>query len=201
MLIFHVLPMESRRFQVDSAQFRAVAAIFVLSALGQMVWESNLYYRDKTFPVGTGLDEILAVDPRLEIRGEAFQDTVSWIESNTAQSNTIAVLPQGMLINYLTRRPNPTPYVCLTPTEVESYGETNITAAYIRTPPDYIILVSEDTSDWKLGAFGVERGYGYDLMQWIRANYAPVWGMGAEPLQTKRFGIRVLKRRQHDGAQ
>jgi hypothetical protein len=193
-LIFDLLPAELRRFQVNAAQFRAVAAIFILPALGQMVWESNLFYRDKTFPVGTGADEILAVDPKLEVRGAAFQETVAWVQANTAPSSTIAVLPQGTLINFLTRRPNPTPYVCLTPSEIEAYGEANIKAAYVRTPPDYIILVSEDASDWKLGYFGTQHGYGYDIMQWIRANYTPVWGLGPEPLQTRRFGIRILKK-------
>jgi len=194
MLVFHLLPMEMRRFKVNPAQFRSVAALFILPALGQMVWESNLFYRDKTFAVGSGSDEVLAVNPTLEIRGAAFRETISWIEANTAPSSTIAVLPQGTLINYLTRRPNPTPYVCLTPPEIEAFGETNITAAYARTPPDYVILISEDASDWKLGYFGADRRYGYDMMQWIRANYTPVWGLGPEPLQTKQFGIRVLKK-------
>jgi hypothetical protein len=194
-LIFTLLPAELARFRVNPQIFRAVAAAFVVTALGQMIWESNLYYRVKTFSVGDGPNEILAPDPRLDSRSLAFEEAVSWIQTNTAPSCTIAALPEGTLINFLTRRPNPTPYLDLGPSEMEAFGETNVTAAYERARPDYIVLVHRETADWKVGYFGSSTGYGHELMEWIRAEYDPVWGIGPEPLLTNRFGIRILKRR------
>ena len=98
------------------------------------------------------------------------------------------------MINYLTRRPNPTPYEGVNPTEMLAYGETNVLEAYARHSPDYILLVHRDTSEWKAGYFGAEPGYGHEMMQWIRANYSPVWLLGHEPFQTNLFGIKLLRR-------
>ena len=104
-------------------------------------------------------------------------------------------MPEGIMLNYLARRTNPTPYILMTPVEVAAFGETNILGAYQRSRPDYVVIVHREGEDWETDYFGHQRGgYGYDLMQWVRTHYTVVWGVGPEPLQGHAFGIRVLKR-------
>jgi hypothetical protein len=97
------------------------------------------------------------------------------------------------MLNYLTRRDNPTPYVVVA-FEVWAFGETNMLAAYEKNPPDYIVLVQRDSSEYGVPYFGLQKGYGLDVMQWVRRNYKPVELIGSEPLQGGGFGIEILKR-------
>jgi hypothetical protein len=57
--------------------------------------------------------------------------------------------------------------------EVWAFGETNMLAAYEKNPPDYIVLVQRDSSEYGVPYFGMEKGYGFDVMQWVRRNYSP----------------------------
>ena len=66
-------------------------------------------------------------------------------------------------------------------------------AACEKNPPDYIVLVQRDSSEYGVKYFGQQKGYGFDMMQWVRRNYQPVELIGAEPLQSGTFGIRILK--------
>jgi len=62
--------------------------------------------------------------------------------------------------------------------------------------------IRRTTSCWSSGTvpnygvpyFGQQKGYGFDVMQWVRRNYEPVELIGAEPLQSGAFGIKILKR-------
>ncbi len=78
--------------------------------------------------------------------------------------------------------------------EVWAYGEQTMLAAYQKNSPDYIVLVQRDSSEYGVPYFGKQKGYGYDVMQWVRQNYKPVELIGSEPLQSGAFGIEILKR-------
>ena len=135
----------------------------------------------------------MTYDPKIDPTGAQMAATVTWIEVHTAPSNTLAVLPEGVMLNYLTRRENPTPYAVFA-FEVWAFGERNMLAAYRRNPPDYIVLVQRDTSEYGVPYFGMKDGFGYDVMQWVGRNYGPVELIGGEPRLGGAFGIKVLKR-------
>jgi hypothetical protein len=96
------------------------------------------------------------------------------------------------MLNYLTRRENPTPYAVFA-FEVWAFGEQTMLAAYEKNPPDYIVLIQRDSSEYGVPYFGLEKGYGFDVMRWVGRNYEPVELIGGEPLQTGAFGIKILK--------
>ncbi len=193
-LLLNLLPRAMKQFQVNSVAFRVTATVLLLTGMMQLLRASNEFYRAKDAVVGEGADRMMAYSGGTYEPGPALQRAIGLIRSNTPPSSTLAVLPEGLMINYLTRRPNPTPYEGVNPTEMLAYGETNVLEAYARHSPDYILLVHRDTSEWKAGYFGAEPGYGHEMMQWIRANYSPVWLLGHEPFQTNLFGIKLLGR-------
>ena len=172
--------------------FRAAILIFLLAGLARLTIQSALFYRDKDFALGSGGNRIVTYNPKIDPTGAAMAAAAAWIETNTASTNTLAVLPEGVMLNYLTRRDNPTPYVVFA-FEVWAFGETNMLAAYEKNPPDYVVLVQRDSSEYGVKYFGQQKGYGFDVMQWVRRNYQPVELIGAEPLQSGEFGIRILK--------
>jgi hypothetical protein len=175
------------------AAFRTAILIFLLAGLARLAIQSGLFYKDKDFALGSGGDRMITYDPKIDPTGAAMASAAAWIEANTAPTNTLAVLPEGVLLNYLTRRDNPTPYVVFA-FEVWAFGEQTMLAAYEKNPPDYIVLVQRDSSEYGVPYFGLQKGYGWDVMQWVRRNYEPVELIGSEPLQSGGFGVEMMKR-------
>ena len=96
--------------------------------------------------------------------------------------------PKGLMLNYLARRANPTPFTSFVPPEVRRHGEARILAAYQASPPDFVALVPKDMSEYGVGLFG--HGYARRLYGWIKAHYARV----APPRGSRETGIVLLKR-------
>ena len=106
---------------------------------------------------------------------------------------TLAVLPEGVMLNYLARRVNPTPYNKLMPPELIAFGEQDVLQAFADDPPDFIMLVHKDTSEFGARFFG--RDYGRRIFEWIHAGYEPVLVIGHPPLRDERFGMMLMRRK------
>ena len=103
--------------------------------------------------------------PRHE--ANAFRDALDWIRVNTPPGSTLAVLPEGAILNVLSERPNPTPYVSIPDTDWPRYGEAAVLAAYSNAPPDTLVLVRKP----QYAEFGT--GYAQSLMALLDPLYAP----------------------------
>ena len=68
-------------------------------------------------------------------RGLEVQAVCDWVDRHVPAGGTVAVMPQGLMVNYLARRDTPTRYVNLMPPEVIAAGEPAILAALQNHPP------------------------------------------------------------------
>jgi hypothetical protein len=143
---------------------------------------------ERTVVVGSGADAFLA-----DARGHAVNQALREIGRRVAPGETLAVLPEGVMINYLARRVNPTGFVNFLPPELLMFGEDAILAAFARRPPDWVLLAHRDTGEYGVRFFG--RDYGRALHAFVLARYRAVWQVGAPPLRDDRFGLRLLERR------
>jgi hypothetical protein len=193
-LFMWVLPvLLERKFAVPSRQFSFAAGLVLLIGFGSLFNQSQLLYATKTLPVGHGTDKIITYSAANGV-SEGFYFATGWIEKYVPRDATMAVLPEGVTLNYLTRHVNPTPCIYWDPNVMSMFGQTNMTEAFEKNPPDYIVLIHRDSSNFGLGYFGTSPGYGAGLMQWIKDNYTTVILAGSEPLQDANFGIKILKR-------
>jgi hypothetical protein len=128
------------------------------------------------------------------VEARTTKAALSWIENNVPPDATMAALPQGVIVNYLSRRINPTPDLDWNPTMFTVFGQEKMTAAFEKNPPDYVLLVEWTPYEFGVGEFGHYPGYGVELMRWIGKNYQPVQLFGSEPLKNGLFGIKILKR-------
>jgi len=110
-------------------------------------------------PIGSGADRFYGFD-------DATTRQVNWsLERlrSIAPGATLLALPEGDMINYLSRHVDPLP----------DLGTDE--AVYVRkmaqTPPDYVIVLSRDLREYGVNAFGAEGNQGYLIFQWLRANY------------------------------
>jgi hypothetical protein len=128
---------------------------------------------------------------------ETFDTILAEIARRSRPDQTVAVWPQGALVNVLSLRRNPTPYIVLLPPEIEMFGEDAICRAYQQNPPDFIVLAHCDTRFYGQGWFGAD--YATNLWRWMERHYVAVAKAGAEPFKTADFGMVLLQRRPTDG--
>ena len=140
----------------------------------------------KSYPVGADYDAFKA-----DVRGDAVATMLAEIDRRVPPDATIAVMPDGVMINYLARRRSPTRYLSFMPPEMMIYGEGAILAALQADPPDFVLLAHMDTSEYGVRFFG--RDYGQPILDWIRERYRPVSSVGDTPLQSERFGLLLLE--------
>jgi hypothetical protein len=140
-------------------------------------------------PLGRGADTFRAESRTAAVLGPLL----AALEEKDAD-DTVAVLPEGVMLNYLARRVNPTGHINFMPPEFLIFGEEQMLAAFHDAPPDWIVITHKDTREYGVGFFG--RGYGRKLYAWVQANYEPVESFGDAPLQAgSHFGAELLARR------
>jgi hypothetical protein len=188
------LPLRLEKFGVPRQWFRLTVSLILLVGGMRLLVQSQFIYQDKTIVVGQGADVLFAPSEKINPAGAAIQSALTWLEQNTPPSASLAVLPEGVMVNYLARRTNPTHYLVWNPAELVAFGGDKMTADFQANAPDYILLIHRDAADFGTAYFGQEERFGGGLMRWIKKNYEPVYLIGAEPLQTPDFGLKILKR-------
>jgi hypothetical protein len=193
-LLLWALPSALKHYGVRVSLFRSTIWLLLMTGFLRLFVQSQLVYRDKSVPVGQGHDVIIAFSEKTNPAGPALQSALEWMSKNVPEDATLAVLPEGAIVNYLARRHNPTRYLAWDPAQIAGFGQDNMTADFLSKSPDYIMLVHRDSFDYGVKFFGQQEKFGLKLMQWIEANYEPVCLIGNEPLRNSLFGIKILKR-------
>lgn len=190
-----LLPEQLRGFGIQPKLLRGVICLVLLVGFAQLAAQSNHQIQQKTVQVGTGGDRLFASESKLDISAKCVESALVWIEGNIAPGETLAVLPEGAMINYLSKRRNPTPYLNFNPPEIAAFGEDKMQKAYVQNPPDYVMLVHRDGGEFGVPYFGRSAVFGRMMMDWVNENYEPVHLIGNEPLKNSLFGIKILKRK------
>ena len=161
-------------------------------AVATHLYVCHLQWSLKNCRVSQGADAFLSDGRGPLVRGPYVNAVLAEIAKRLEPGGTLAVFPEGEMLNYLARRRSPTPFIKFAPPEVIMFHEARILAAFRAHPPDLIVLVHKDTAEYGFPLFGQD--YGCDIWRWITANYRPVCVFGAPPLQNpqQRFGIAIL---------
>ncbi len=175
------------------AIFRALA-IGVLAALVvyQVRWSLEVYSA-KDYTLGKGGDAIVTYSPNISSPNLVTAEALRWIDANLPPQATFVAMPEGIMLNYLTRHATTMPVINLMMTEMIAFGESSMVASLDRHPPDYVLLVDKNTSEFGVGEFGSDPNYGEHIMHWVDAHYDTVTVLGNEPLRGRGFGIKIMK--------
>lgn len=130
---------------------------------------------------------------RADKRGYAVGKFLDEFNNVAPRDATLAVLPEGAMLNYLTRRKNPTPYVFVLPSDLAMFGESRVLAAYEKSPPHFVVLAHRNTREYGYQFFGSD--YGRPFMAWLQRDYEPAGLIGDQPLRSEKFGLLVLRRK------
>jgi 4-amino-4-deoxy-L-arabinose transferase-like glycosyltransferase len=139
----------------------------------------------RTVRVGSGSDAIW-----WNARGQEVNRVLHQIERQLPLDGTFAVAPEGIMLNYLTRRRNPTHYISYMPLEMLLFGEEQMISGFAQGPPDAVLVVNRDLAFYDLKPFG--EGYALQLRDWLVDHYQPV---DSAPVEPGMFHITFLKLR------
>lgn len=125
--------------------------------------------------------------------GAYFWSVIKQVESLCPKDATLAVVPEGVMVNYQLRRINPTPFINFMPPDCLIFGEVEMLGAFQRHPPDFILVLQRVDATYGYALFG--KDYAAPLMQWINASYRVCWRLGETPLKAiDRGGFMLLER-------
>jgi hypothetical protein len=122
----------------------------------------------KTHPVADPRGGVIVSDEY----GAMFNRILDQLRSTARPGQTLVVLPEGVMVNYLAGLRNPTPYITCAPLEMKMFSQGRVLDAFRSHPPDFIVLMPTDLSLWGYRRF---RDYAPDLDAWITANYGTAW--------------------------
>jgi len=148
------------------------ALIVLIAAYVNLGWN---YLSHQTFVVGDGPNQF-----RADWRGAEVEQALVTLRQKAAANQSLIVMPEGALLNFLAVMPNPTPYWSFNPPysffapgSGEAAGEAKIEASLQSHPPDWIVLVPEDLSDFGTARFG--KDYGLQISAFVKQHYRTVW--------------------------
>ena len=120
----------------------------------------------RTYAVSEGRDRFYTFPPQIDPRG-VLVDEASKKLRQAASGQTLLVLPDGEMINYLARMPNSiAPFEYYTP-EVAGLHEGILVEELRRHPPDWVAIVSRDLRESGIQRYGAEPGKGQEIMRWV----------------------------------
>jgi hypothetical protein len=181
--------------------FRFLLWLMLLPGLAKLARSSLNLYSHKTMPFGSGADTILAFGPHYRPMDADMAAALRWLESNVPPGATLTVLPQGAMLNYLSRHANPCGYAVWNPPELAAFGQQKMTDALIAHSPDYLIEMFIDYGEYNETYFGQRKSLGLEAQQWIDTHYQPACPIiGHDWVKDGQFGIKILKRYAAPGA-
>ena len=146
---------------------RRLAALASLAALGivcaSVAAQSALIRASQTQPVAAGRDRFYAFDPAVDETGLVVNWSVGRLRA-VPPAATLLVLPEGVMINYLSRRARPL--------SDDFSNEEEYVKQLGRAPPDYVILIARDLRESGIAQFGAPGNLGEKIVPWLWQNYA-----------------------------
>jgi hypothetical protein len=191
-MLAHVVPRALEVRGANGAMGRALLVAPVLAATCFFWGWSNRVYASKNVRVGSGGDTIVTADAGWDARGVLTFQAAERLRQLMPPGATLMAMPDGLMLNYWLRRPNPTRHIYFVPWSLAfANGEAAVLEEIRQRPPDFIAIVDRSAVEYGFDAFGDE-GFGDQIMQWVRANYKRVDRIGAEPLTGRGFGVLVM---------
>jgi hypothetical protein len=190
--LVHDLP---RRFAHDAgARVFVRSGALVLLAIGaaHLIYQNIGMYRTVVLPIGQGRDRFYALHPAI------FPATVplSWLVGQLRErppGETMLVLPEGLMLNYLTRMRSPLPHIYYYSIVTENGRERRLVQQLKARPPNWVVLVPRILEEYGIEQYGARSGQGKDLLDWVRANYASIGTIHGRPMTYERDHMEVFR--------
>jgi hypothetical protein len=176
------------------ALLAVLAAALAVPGIVRMVAISQEFQRLQTFPVGTGRDQFFYYPPEIDATGFVVRTVVEKL-AELPREQTLLALPEGSMINYLSRRTSPLPQFQFHGFTTEGGRETEVVKALTANPPDIVVIASRDLRDFGVKIYGERDGAGRQIMRWIAERYEITHKIDNDPLDSAQCGAYIMQKK------
>jgi len=205
-LVYHV-PRFAAKNPQSTTFIRALSIILVGMFLVMEIGLVSQTYLVRNYLIATDKERIITFDPGLNIEGTVpgvniegpvINAALKKINETIKPNESFLVIPEGILLNYLTRRESPSPYTSFLLGDLVMHHEEKMVERLSRRLPDYVILVDRSVIEWGFEKFGVDTGT--KISAWVIKNYVPTYFIGIIPFQGSHLcnGVIIAKRGKPD---
>lgn len=131
------------KFKNKKINYNAIGVYILLITFSLGIQNLNIL-KDKQYEIITNKGKIYSENGL----SYASIDLINYIKQNTKKTDTVVILPEGALINFLTGRKSDDFYTSLIPLYVEVFGEDKIIEHFKQTKPEYIVFNNWNTQDY-----------------------------------------------------
>ncbi len=191
-----VLPRYFDRWRVVHIRdnFKGLISVVLAASLVPHFIFSNQWYASKTAAIGSGGDRFYTselVELPLDTLAPAAVKELGRLAN---PGDTVAVVPEGVMINYLLRLDSPLRVVNLMPPEVVTFGESSILQSLAAAPPRFVVFVHRPTFEYGYPLFGTRVDYGAATMEWTRKRYRSIRVFGENPTSESGYGVEIFEK-------
>jgi Dolichyl-phosphate-mannose-protein mannosyltransferase len=184
---------------VAAREFRVLAGWATAGVVVPLLLLSQWWYAGKTVAIGSGPDRFYATGARPYGQGEAISKALVEIGHVSPPGSQMAVLPEGVMFNYLLRRESPLRVVNVMPPEVLVFGEAEVLRSLQAAPPPIVVLIQRHVTEYGYPAFGADPRYGRSIVSWVHAHYELIRKIGWDSDDRVSPGIELFRRRDGGG--
>jgi hypothetical protein len=156
-----------------------------------LVRHSNGILRLKTAEIGKGGDRFHGLPTNLDASGQLVRLGIDFL-GQQPPGQTLVVLPEGIMINYLARRVSPVSTFAFYGAATAGEREAKLVEKLRRNPPDWVMIVSRDLREYGIERYGEKSGSGQELVRWLQEDYQRVAKVGGDPLDRRDRGAQIF---------
>jgi hypothetical protein len=173
--IHHVGRVAASRFGGDRAAATVVMLALLLGVTAGQVRVTQSWMSRKEVALSSGSDAM-----HMQWHGRTIAEATAWLGEHAESGQTLVVVPEGAMINYLSRLRNPTRFDLYLPDWVQAF-EQQMTHDWSSAKPDWVVWIDRDTSELGSATFG--QTYAPELGRILRDEYEPRATLGPEKLR------------------
>ena len=170
-------------FKYLPQKFEKVTGAYILAMSLIIIFSNSIALKYENYKVSTPIGTIRTS----KFFAESSNQLINFINQNTQKDDKIVIFPEGMTINFLTKRNSDDYYNSLLPLYTETFGEEKIINHYKENMPEYVIFNNLDMKDYYFRF--ICQDYALDFCGFIQNNYELETVVGSE------FRYLIFKRK------
>lgn len=149
----------------------------------------------KTTWLGSDGDRLYVLDGSVDPRARPVRDAIRLSRKRAEPDESVLVVPEGGIVNYLARRRSPIPTSSLLPPEIAAVGSDRLLESLVEDPPALVFVSPLPLADYGDKSPGNDPSFGAEIMRWIDERYAVWISLSDVASAGVRHELRVLRPR------
>jgi hypothetical protein len=169
------------------------AGFVVVAACLSIFLSSARSYSGRTFPVGSGRDRFLTAAPERDPSGSLTRQIVDELRQ-LPPDDTVLVVPEGLMINYLARRKSPLAEWIFIDLTLAGPAEAAQVQRLAANPPATVVYLHRELGEHGITQWGGPGQPGHLMLNFFHQSYQPRLSVTGNPSDPHRADALILAR-------